>query len=124
MEEQFKILNPGGGSLSAGVVHLKTVFREKELRDNSLKVGLLEFESKENGIRSKISKLRSEKKQQLKLKTELAEIKTRLDMDVVSLERMITSLENDVVPVNRGIAEIEAADKSRQLFESEKEKNK
>jgi chromosome segregation protein len=88
----------------------------------------LEFESKENEVRSKISKLKSEKEQQLKLKTELAEIKIRLDTDIVSLERMIIRLENDVASVNWGIAEIEAelaaADESRQLFESEKEKNK
>ncbi len=126
MEEQLKTLNSGDGSLSAEVVRLENVFKEKELRYNSIKAGLLEFESEENEVRSKISKLKSEKEQQLKLKTELAEIKIRLDMDAVSLERMITRLENDVEPANRGIAEIEAelvaADKLQRLFESEKEK--
>jgi chromosome segregation protein len=54
----------------------------------------LKFESKENKVRSKISKLKSEKEQQLKLKTELAEIEV----------------------------DLAAAGESRQLFESEKEK--
>jgi chromosome segregation protein len=83
-----------------------------------------EFESKGSEVRSKILKLKPEKEQQLKLKTEFAEIKTRLDTDIVSLERMVTRLESDVEPANREISEIKdelsVADKSRQLFESEK----
>jgi chromosome segregation protein len=126
MEEQLKTLNNGTGSLSAEVVCLENVFKEKELQYNSLKAGLLEFESKENEICSKISKLKSEKEQQLKLKTELAEIKARLVTDIVSLERIVTRFENDIEPANREIAKIEvelaAANKSRLLFESEKEK--
>ncbi|GHT15315.1 chromosome partition protein Smc [Endomicrobiia bacterium] len=126
MEEQLKTLNTDDGSLSVEVVCLENVFKEKELQYNSIKVGLLELESKENEVRSRISELKSEKEQQLKLKTELAEIKTRLDADIISLERMITMLENDVESANREIAEIDAelttADKSRWLFESENEK--
>ncbi|OEG70702.1 hypothetical protein ATZ36_17155 [Candidatus Endomicrobiellum trichonymphae] len=126
MEEQLKALNADTGSLSAEAVRLENVFKEKELQYNSIKAGLLEFESKGNEVRSKISKLKSEKEQQLKLKTAIVEIKTRLDTDIVSLERMVTRLESDVNPANREIAEIKAelaaAGKSRQLFESEKEK--
>jgi chromosome segregation protein len=126
MEEQLKILDAGAVSLSAEAVRLENVFKEKELQYNSIKAGLLEFESKGNEVRSKISKLKFEKEQQFKLKTALAEIKTRLDTDIVSLERMIIRLENDVDPANREITEIKtelaAAYKSRQLFESEKEK--
>jgi chromosome segregation protein len=126
MEEQLKTLKADDDSLSAEVVRLENVFKEREQRYNSLKAGLLEFESKENEVCLKVSKLKSEKEQQLKLKTQLAEIKTRLDTDTISLERMITRLENDIEPVNLEIVKIEAelaaADKSRQLFESEKEK--
>jgi chromosome segregation protein len=126
MEEDLKASNAEDGSLSVEAICFENVFKEKELQYNLIKDGLLEFELKGNELRSKISKLKSEKEQQLKLKTELAEIKTRLDIDIVSLERMTIRLENDVEPANREIAEIEAelavADKSRQVLESEKEK--
>jgi chromosome segregation protein len=105
MKEQLKILNVDDDSLSAAAVRLESVSKEKELQYNSMKIGLLEFESKGNEISSKISKVKSEKEQQLKLKMEIMEIKTRLGADIVSLERMITRLENDVEPANREIAE-------------------
>ena len=125
MEEQLKTLNAGDGSLSVEAARLEDVYREKERQYNLIKAELLEFESKENTIRSRISELKSEKERQLNSKTRLAEAKIHLDADATSLERIITRLENDIEPANLEVANIEtelvAANESLRSFGAKRE---
>ena len=125
VEYQLKTLDTDDSSLVDAANRFENEYKEKEQQYNSIKIKLVEFESRENAIRSKFSQLESEKEQQLNLKAELSETRIHLDANTASLQRIIARLENEVDPINQEIAlidaELTAADESLRSFEIKEE---
>jgi chromosome segregation protein len=121
IEEQLKTFNIDDTSLNVQIEHLDNAYKEKQQQYNSIRSKLLEFESRENAIRLKLSVLEFEKERHLNSKAELSEMKIRLDTDIASLYRIVTRLENDIEPTNSEIEKIESeltiANESLQFFE-------
>jgi chromosome segregation protein len=125
MEEQLKTLNSDDGTLSDDLVKYEADYREKEQQYNLVKNRLSELETRENGVREKLSRFESEKEQQHNLKAELSESRIDLDAELDSLQRIILRLENDVETTHKEIvtieAELELANASIGFLETKKE---
>jgi chromosome segregation protein len=125
MEEQLKTLNSDDGTLSDDLVKYEADYREKEQQYNLVKSRLSELETRENGIKEKLSRFESEKEQQHNLKSGLSESRIHLDAELDSLQRIILRLESDVEPTCKEIvtieAELELANASIGSLETKKE---
>ncbi|MDR1926741.1 MAG: chromosome segregation protein SMC [Endomicrobium sp.] len=124
MEEQLKISNRGDELLVVESERFEKEYKEQQQQYNLIKAKFLDFELRKNMLSSKIIELRSEKEQQINLKTKLIETNIHLNAEIASLQRIITRLKDDIGPINQEIVLIETelvtANELLQSFEIKK----